>query len=248
MAVSLDMSKMNRILWIDRCNMIAEIEGGAVGADIEAALRAGGLTLGHEPDSSEFSTLGGWIATRASGMKKNSYGNIEDIVCNVRFVVARPPAAAPSSKVAEEGRENRQAGMSNGSSLAATFTSVDTAENSDLSSVLTLGSNAPRQSLGPNVLNFALGSEGTLGVICSATVRIRELPEVSEYGSIAFPTFENGVAFMQSLAQERIFPASIRLVDNLQFQFAQALKADVVNTRGLSFFATVTAHPSKEDS
>ena len=43
------------------------------------------MISGHEPDSIEFSTLGGWIATKASGMKKNVYGNIEDIVqtCSV---------------------------------------------------------------------------------------------------------------------------------------------------------------------
>ena len=41
---------------------------------------------GHEPDSIEFSTLGGWISTRASGMKKNAYGNIEEIVQSITFV------------------------------------------------------------------------------------------------------------------------------------------------------------------
>lgn len=39
-----------------------------------------GFCTGHEPDSMEFSSLGGWVATRASGMKKNIYGNIEDLV------------------------------------------------------------------------------------------------------------------------------------------------------------------------
>jgi len=44
------------------------------------------MCSGHEPDSAEFSTLGGWVSTRASGMKKNTYGNIEDIVQNVTLV------------------------------------------------------------------------------------------------------------------------------------------------------------------
>jgi alkyldihydroxyacetonephosphate synthase len=43
-----------------------------------------GYTIGHEPDSIEFSTLGGWIATKAGGMKRNKYGNTEDIVKSVR--------------------------------------------------------------------------------------------------------------------------------------------------------------------
>ncbi len=38
------------------------------------------------PDSVEFSTVGGWISTRASGMKKNVYGNIEDMLINVKIV------------------------------------------------------------------------------------------------------------------------------------------------------------------
>ena len=45
-----------------------------------------GFTVGHEPDSYEFSTLGGWVSTRASGMKKNVYGNIEDILVGVKMV------------------------------------------------------------------------------------------------------------------------------------------------------------------
>jgi len=48
--------------------------------DLERDLKQYGVVSGHEPDSMEFSTLGGWISTRASGMKKNTYGNIDDIV------------------------------------------------------------------------------------------------------------------------------------------------------------------------
>ena len=66
--------------------MTACIEAGAVGRQLEDALLQYGLCLGHEPDSMEFSTLGGWIATRASGMRKNKYGNIEDIVVKITMV------------------------------------------------------------------------------------------------------------------------------------------------------------------
>jgi alkyldihydroxyacetonephosphate synthase len=57
-----------------------------LGVDLERDLKQYGMCSGHEPDSAEFSTLGGWISTRASGMKKNTYGNIEDIVCNVNYI------------------------------------------------------------------------------------------------------------------------------------------------------------------
>ena len=89
MIVSLDMSRMNKILWVDKDNMIACVQAGIRGQDLERELRMQGVITGHEPDSAEFSTLGGWISTRASGMKKNTYGNIEDIVQAVTFVTPK---------------------------------------------------------------------------------------------------------------------------------------------------------------
>lgn len=87
--VALDTSQMNRILWVDRENLVACCESGIVGQDLERELGRLGFTTGHEPDSYEFSSLGGWVATRASGMKKNVYGNIEDLVVHVRMVTPR---------------------------------------------------------------------------------------------------------------------------------------------------------------
>jgi len=66
--------------------MTACIEAGIYGQDLEKELARHGLVIGHEPDSVEFSSLGGWVATRASGMKKNKYGNIDDIVINIKIV------------------------------------------------------------------------------------------------------------------------------------------------------------------
>ncbi|KAL2723627.1 alkyldihydroxyacetonephosphate synthase [Vespula maculifrons] len=87
--ISLDTTQMNQILWIDKENLIACAQAGIIGQDLERILRQHGLTSGHEPDSYEFSSLGGWVATRASGMKKNTYGNIEDLVLRVRMVTGR---------------------------------------------------------------------------------------------------------------------------------------------------------------
>lgn len=89
MIVSVDMSRMNKIKWVDKTNMMACIEAGIIGQDLERELKNYGVCCGHEPDSMEFSSLGGWISTRASGMKKNYYGNIEDIVQNVKFVTSK---------------------------------------------------------------------------------------------------------------------------------------------------------------
>ncbi len=178
--VSVDMSLLNRIVWVDRKNMMASIEAGAQGRRIMSELEKHGVTMGHEPDSVEFSTLGGWIATNASGMKKNRYGNIEDIVLDVNVATA---------------------------SGALERTGV-----------------SPRESVGTDLRRLMFGSEGTLGIITSAIVKIFSLPEKQEYGSVLFPTFEDGFHFMYDLAREATPPASVRLVDNLQFQFGLALK------------------------
>lgn len=85
----LDTTQMNQMLWLDREGLVACFEAGVVGQDLERTLRELGLTMGHEPDSYEFSTLGGWVATRASGMKKNVYGNIEDILVRIKMVTCK---------------------------------------------------------------------------------------------------------------------------------------------------------------
>ena len=74
MILSVNLSRMNKIIAVDKENSTARVQAGCVGSHLESALNELGLTLGHEPDSWEFSTVGGWIATRASGMKKNIYG------------------------------------------------------------------------------------------------------------------------------------------------------------------------------
>lgn len=177
---SVDMRRMNRILWIDRENMMACIEAGAIGRHIMQSLERYDLTMGHEPDSVEFSTLGGWIATNASGMKKNKYGNIEDIVLDVTMAT-------------NDGKLERKTPV-------------------------------PRESIGMDSRRLIFGSEGTLGIITSAIVKLFPLPEAQVYGSVLFPSYEDGYEFMKEVTLASTPPASMRLVDNLQFQFGMALK------------------------
>lgn len=86
--ISLDMTLMNKILWIDKESMLVCVEAGCIGKSFEDALNERGFTMGHEPDSLEFSTVGGWVATRSSGMKQQTYGNIEDMVRKVTLVTS----------------------------------------------------------------------------------------------------------------------------------------------------------------
>ena len=87
--VSVDMRRMNEVLSIDRKNLTARVQAGITGAGLEEALQAHGYVAGHEPDSMELSTLGGWISTNASGMKKNRYGNIEEIVEKITLITPK---------------------------------------------------------------------------------------------------------------------------------------------------------------
>ncbi len=85
----LDLSLMNKVLNIDKESMLAEIEAGIFGPELEEKLNKEGFTLGHFPQSFEFSTLGGWIATRSSGQNSILYGGIEKLVNSMSIVNPR---------------------------------------------------------------------------------------------------------------------------------------------------------------
>ena len=89
MVVSVDTRRMNKVESVDEKNLLATVQSGILGIDLENKLQEMGYTAGHEPDSIEFSTLGGWISTNASGMKKHRYGNIEDIVQNITLITPK---------------------------------------------------------------------------------------------------------------------------------------------------------------
>ncbi|MGW2959301.1 FAD-binding oxidoreductase [Streptomyces sp. NPDC001220] len=86
--VSLDLGRLNQVLEIDPDSGLARVQAGALGPDLEAQLNRDGWTMGHFPDSFTHSTLGGWVATRSSGMQSDKYGDIADIVKGLRVVRA----------------------------------------------------------------------------------------------------------------------------------------------------------------
>ena len=106
--LSLDMGRMRKLLSIDDESGLAVIQAGALGPDLEEQLNGKGWTLGHFPDSFTHSSLGGWIATRSSGMQSDKYGDIADIVRGLHVVrpggilVIRP---IPSSSTGPSVRE-----------------------------------------------------------------------------------------------------------------------------------------------
>ena len=84
--ICLDMERFNRILEVDEISRTARIQGGMLGPDIDEALKPHGFTLRHFPQSYQFSTIGGWVATRAGGHFATLYTHIDDLVESVRMV------------------------------------------------------------------------------------------------------------------------------------------------------------------
>lgn len=180
MIVSVNLQDFNEVLELDEENRTVRVQAGKTGKDLENYLNRHGFTCGHYPDSIELSTVGGWISTNASGMKKNRYGNIEHIVLE-----------------------------------ATLMTPGGTVRNF---------SSFPRTSTGVEPLQLLFGSEGNLGIITEATMKVFETPPVREYGSIVFPGFRNGVEFLKELRKKEHLPASVRLVNNTEFHLGRALQ------------------------
>lgn len=163
-----DMRRMNRLISASFLNLTATAEAGILGPDLEAALGARGLTLGHYPQSFEFSTLGGWIATRSAGYASTGYGKIEAMIIALRVVT-------PSGLIATR--------------------------------VVPASASGP----GPNAL--FIGSEGTLGIISQATVRVRPVPASRDYRAWLFHRFEDGASAVRAMMQYGPVPTTVRLSD-----------------------------------
>ena len=106
--VSVDLGRLDAVLDIDETARLARVQSGVFGPALEAQLNVRGWTLGHFPDSFTHSTLGGWIATRSSGMQSDRYGDIADLTRAVRVatptgpLVTRPvPSASTGPSVRE---------------------------------------------------------------------------------------------------------------------------------------------------
>jgi alkyldihydroxyacetonephosphate synthase len=175
--ISLDMTRMHRLLSVDRIAMTATIEAGIYGPQLEEALGSHGLTLGHYPQSFEFSTLGGWIAARGAGQQSNRYGKAEKW-----FVSAR--LASPTGPWSTE--------------------------------------NFPASAAGPRLGDLIVGSEGIVGVITDATVKVHSKPEVKDYRGYLFKTFADGISAIRQMAQHGVPTAMMRLSDADETWFFQA--------------------------
>ncbi|MCP3804822.1 FAD-binding oxidoreductase [Allokutzneria sp. A3M-2-11 16] len=167
-AVSLDLSRLDRVIEVDTVSRAARIEAGVFGPHLENQLRPHSLTLRHFPQSFEFSTLGGWLATRAGGHFATLYTHIDDLVESMRVV-----------------------------------TPVGVSESRRL----------PGSGAGPSPDRVFLGSEGTLGVITEAWMRLQDRPRHKAGASVHFADYDSAVAATRAIAQAGLHPSNCRLLD-----------------------------------
>lgn len=166
--LTVDMGRLSRLIDLNETDRLATFGAGVSGPHLEAQLRARGFTLGHFPQSFEFSTLGGWIATQSSGQQSLYYGRIADLFAGGRLIT---PAGAL-----------------------------------DLPPF-------PASAAGPDLRQLVLGSEGRLGVITQACVRIRPLPAHEDFHAVFFPGWPQALAAARDLAQAELGLSLLRVSD-----------------------------------
>jgi alkyldihydroxyacetonephosphate synthase len=167
-AVSIDLTAMDRVLDIDRTSRSAHIQAGALGPVLEEQLRPHGYTLRHFPQSFEFSTLGGWLATRSGGHYATVYTHIDDLVESMRVVT--PSGISESRRL-------------------------------------------PGSGAGPSPDRMFLGSEGSLGIITEAWMRVQDRVRFKASASAKFATFEAAATACRAVAQSGLFPTNCRVLD-----------------------------------
>lgn len=169
--ISLDMRGFDEVLEVDETSRAARVQAGIYGPALEAALKPYGLSPRFYPQSFEFSTLGGWIATRAGGHYCTLYTHIDDIVESVRVVT--PQGIHETRRL-------------------------------------------PASGAGPSQERLWLGSEGTLGVITEAWIRLHARPRFRSSATIKFPSFVGGARAVRALSQGKLYPVNCRLVSPLE--------------------------------
>jgi len=194
-AISLDLGHLDRVLEVDPISRTARIQAGSYGPALENALRPHGLTLRHYPQSFAYSTLGGWLATRAGGHFATLYTHIDDLTQSMRIVT-------PSGVV-----ESRR---------------------------------LPGSGAGPSPDRMFLGSEGILGVITEASMRLQHRPRWQVTASVTFEDYQQAVAATRAIAQAGLYPSNCRLLDAAE----AVINAGVTPSGGLLLVAFESAdHP-----
>jgi alkyldihydroxyacetonephosphate synthase len=106
--LTVDLSRLNRLHDLDRTSHLASFGAGVRGPDLEAQLRAQGFTLGHFPQSFEYSSLGGWVASRSVGQQSYGYGRIERLFAGGRVLCPAGTLTMPAFPASAAGPDLRE--------------------------------------------------------------------------------------------------------------------------------------------
>tara|TARA_B100001175_G_scaffold94231_1_gene79697 strand:+ start:525 stop:2150 length:1626 start_codon:yes stop_codon:yes gene_type:complete len=172
--ISLDMKNLNSIIDIDKDSRTALIQGGILGPDLETKLKEHELTMRHYPQSFEFSTLGGWIATRSGGHYATLYTHIDDFVESLRMIT--PSGLYESRRL-------------------------------------------PGSGAGPSPDRFAIGSEGIMGIITQASMRLQDRPTFRSSCTVEFNDYKDALNALRQISQAGLYPANCRLLDSNEALF-----------------------------
>jgi alkyldihydroxyacetonephosphate synthase len=175
--VTMDLRRLDRLIEVDPMSLAARIEAGATGPRLEEQLREHGLTMRCFPQSFEYATLGGWIATRAGGHFATKETHVDDLVESVRAVTPRGVW------------ESRR---------------------------------LPGSGAGPSPDRLLLGSEGILGTITDAWVRVRPRPAWKAAATVRFARFGDACEAVREIVQAGLDPANCRLLEAAEAELTGA--------------------------
>jgi len=176
-AVTISLRNLNKVLEIDKTSQAARIQAGVLGPSLEEQLKPSGLTLRFFLQAWEFSSLGGWIATRAGGHFSTLYTHIDDHVEALRVVT--PSGVLESRRL-------------------------------------------PASGAGPSPDRMFIGSEGTLGIITEAWVRLHRRPIFRASTTVRFKDFYQAADAVRAITQAGLYPANCRLVEAAEAAFTEA--------------------------
>jgi glycolate oxidase len=171
-ALTIALTRMNRILEVDRDNLVAVVQPGVINADLKEAVAKDGLFYAPDPASYEFCSIGGNIGTNAGGLCCVKYGVTRDAVLGLEVVLA-------------DGR------------------------------VIRTGGRTVKDVAGYSLTHLFVGSQGTLGIVTEATLRLRPAPPPKRTLLAFFPTVESAGDAVARMTRAGVEPCTLELMDRV---------------------------------
>lgn len=168
--IILHLSKMNKILEINKNNLICKVQPGVVIETLQQEVEKEGLFYPPDPASLKVSTVGGSIAQSSGGPRGFKYGTTKDYVLGLEVVLAD-------------------------------------------GTILKTGGETSKNVTGYNLTQLIVGSEGTLGIVVEATLRLIPCPEERQVILACFDSVDNAAEAVTGIISAKILPATLDIMD-----------------------------------